>query len=329
MTALDLTAFEPDPERGRALDARMQKGLAESLAHLAEEAGPQGHVRADALARPVALIEAGHAMPPEAFGWYYELAFALLADRSAEAAAPAEALSRISPATGGLTVRDLADPAGDATDAMLLRRMGDTGSMRFEPPPEPRAGTFAADLEAARAILRTACPALDGEIAAILREVVLITGHDPGTDRDFDGASAYQLWGLLFINPMRQRSAIELAEVLAHEAGHSTLFGMTYDEPLALNPDGELFPSPLRVDPRPMDGIFHATFVSARMHWAMRRVAECGEIAMADRELAARSAEHDARAFRAGLGVIEAHGRLTETGRRAIDAAKGYMNVAA
>ena len=33
------------------------------------------------------------------------------------------------------------------------------------------------------------------------------------------------------------------------------------DELFVLNPDWERFPSPLREDPRPMDGIYHATFV--------------------------------------------------------------------
>lgn len=58
-------------------------------------------------------------------------------------------------------------------------------------------------------------------------------------------------------------------EVLAHEAGHSLLFGLTVDEPLVLNLDDVLYPSPLREDPRPMDDIYHAAFVSAHMALAM------------------------------------------------------------
>jgi HEXXH motif-containing protein len=47
-----------------------------------------------------------------------------------------------------------------------------------------------------------------------------------------------------------------VAEVLTHEAGHSLLFGLTVDEPLVLNLDDVLYPSPLREDPRPMDDIY-------------------------------------------------------------------------
>lgn len=64
--------------------------------------------------------------------------------------------------------------------------------------------------------------------------------------------------------------------MLAHEAGHCLLFGLTIDEPLVLNDDNEMFLSPLRPDPWPMDGICHATLQSVRMAWAMEALGDSG-----------------------------------------------------
>jgi hypothetical protein len=50
-----------------------------------------------------------------------------------------------------------------------------------------------------------------------------------------------------------------MVQMLAHESSHNLLFGFSADESLVENSPEELFPSPLRMDPRPMDGICHAT----------------------------------------------------------------------
>jgi HEXXH motif-containing protein len=116
-----------------------------------------------------------------------------------------------------------------------------------------------------------------------------------------------------------------VCEVLAHESAHSLLFGFTVDEALQDNPDEELYASPLRVDPRPMDGIYHATFVSARMHWAMTRLAESGLLTEEQREKAYAAAASDLTNFDAGYGVVAAHGVLTDTGAALMRGAHDYM----
>jgi HEXXH motif-containing protein len=54
---------------------------------------------------------------------------------------------------------------------------------------------------------------------------------------------------------------------LTHEAAHSLLLGYTLGAPLVESDPAERFSSPLREDLRPMDGIVHATYVLARMHY--------------------------------------------------------------
>lgn len=94
-----------------------------------------------------------------------------------------------------------------------------------------------------------------------------------------------------------------------------SLFGLTIDEPLVLNDDRELFASPLRDDPRPMDGIYHATYVSARMHWAMAELLKCGKLG---EEKAAQATDHldaNRRNFWSDYATVMPHARLSETGR--------------
>ena len=130
---------------------------------------------------------------------------------------------------------------------------------------------------------------------------------------------------LRFLYPLEMKLR-ERVEVIAHESAHSLLFGFCTDEPLVENRGDELYTSPLRPDPRPMDGIYHATFVSARMHLAMSRLAESGMLDQESRDAAIRAAASDAANFEAGYAVVRDHGRLTRTGRALMDSARAYMD---
>lgn len=62
------------------------------------------------------------------------------------------------------------------------------------------------------------------------------------------------------VNPL-----LYFLEHVLHEASHIHLNCLMSIDPLILNSNQERFLSPLRPDPRPMVGVFHATFVSARI----------------------------------------------------------------
>ncbi len=213
--------------------------------------------------------------------------------------------------------------ASPEIEQVLRLRMGAEAD-KFAPiTPATRDG-FAALVEEGLDLLDRGLPDLSGEIRAIVHEM-LFAQAPAGAATEFDGASHYQFWGLLLLNPRHHRTPLAVAEVLAHEAGHSLLFGLTIDEPLVTNPDTETYPSPLRRDPRPMDGIFHATFVSARMAWAMEELAASGVLTPEERLQALQAAAADRQNFAKGMGVVEAHAALTETGRAVIGAARDWV----
>lgn len=65
-------------------------------------------------------------------------------------------------------------------------------------------------------------------------------------------------------------------EHLVHESSHSLLHSLMSADCLILNSPDEKFDAPLRVDKRPIFGIFHASFVIARMVRIFGRLVEQG-----------------------------------------------------
>lgn len=316
-------AFAPSGDRGRLLDAQMHRALADSLVHIAEACAEE-LPGITALLKPVIRsVRDGHRLPSEGFGLYYELGEALLGGEADRASRAAEALADLPERGAGRAVMARGRPEAAALEAVLAMRMG-ADMARYAPIDAPMRDEFAALLDAGVALLAEGCPELYDELQATIFQVLLAQAPE-GAEMEFDGASHFQFWGLVFLNPKHHRTPVKVAEVLAHEAGHGLLFGFTIDEPLVLNTDEELYPSPLRVDPRPMDGIYHATYVSARMAYVMERLAASGCLSPAERDEALAAAARDRANFAMGDAVVREHARLTETGRAAMQAARDWI----
>lgn len=316
--------FEPDAARSRRLDARMRARLGDSLRYVIERA-------ADALPPPsgwqafLARLDAGP-VDPQAFGAYYELVLAI-DDGDLEQAAQLLAVIASAPArASGITLRSLADPDGCPVSRRYARLV-DTDvrwPLRIAPPDPAVAEVARRGVLEALAFLERVHPALAGELEALLAEIVLARSEG-STEYDFDGVSSFMLWGGLVLNAGSHETLLERVEVLAHESGHNLLFGFASDGPLLENDDEARFPSPLRSDPRPLDGIYHATYVTARMHHVLRHLLEASALAPDDRRSAEAKLEVHAKNFADGLQVLERHARLTPVGEAALGAAVAYM----
>jgi HEXXH motif-containing protein len=183
-------------------------------------------------------------------------------------------------------------------------------------------------LAAAFELLDEGFPQMAAEIRALLREIVVAAGPQDPKAITFDGASSYMMWGAVLLNARGQKDVLDTAQALAHESGHNLLFGFSSSGPLVENSDDELFGSPLRRDPRPMDGVFHATYVIARMHQTLSRLLESAVLDADQAELAKRDLALHRKNFEAGDLVIHQGGRLTEVGHQAIESAREYMAAA-
>ena len=138
------------------------------------------------------------------------------------------------------------------------------------------------------------------------------------------------LWGLMILNVERYRTAAELIQVLVHEAAHLLLFAHSIAEPLVTNAIEERYASPLRPDPRPMDGVFHATFVSARLYYVNKRLLEAATATFAP--VPVEELENKLRCIRTlylgGLKTVQDHGKLTASGRFILEETLDYMKAA-
>lgn len=319
--------FQPDPARGRALDRGMHRELGLSLEHVCAASGGVIPFDAAALSGLSDRLKNGGPVAPATFARYYDLVTAIQDDDLDAAARLFAELAGAGPGPADMTVHDLGAPTLGAESERYIRMMNgdDTLELGFLPPEPDIATSFRTRLADGFALLDAEIPDLAGEVRAIIREVVIV-GSDKTAKYQFDGGSHYQLWGALFLNGNFHPDRVAVAEVLAHESAHSLLFGFCTHEPLVLNDDDDLYASPLRADPRPMDGIYHATFVSARMHWAMTRLAESPRLTAEERDRARAAAAADVTNFRAGHGVVAEHGVLTGVGAGLMDAAKAYMD---
>ena len=97
------------------------------------------------------------------------------------------------------------------------------------------------------------------------------------------------------------------------------------DEPLVTNPLDERYSSPLRADPRPMDGVYHAAYVLARMHYASSRLHSSGILDQDDSAIVASRIKGYGSLAADGLATIRRHGRLTDMGEAILRGAEDYM----
>jgi HEXXH motif-containing protein len=319
-------SFFPDCARALRMDRHMRCSLADSLDYLLDETARDLPFARRDLAPVLTGLRDGEPYPPSTFGLYAELVAALLAGDAAAAERNLRALVDETPLSRRGMLTALAG-GSDGKRAALYQKLMSADSpvaVCFSSDNGDAANRFRARYDAAMALLAAGFPELAAEIRALVTQIIMVAG-DRTSKSTFDGGSCYMLWGGMFINVDRPRSTLELAEVIAHESAHMLLYAMACDEALVYNPDDERHASPLRTDERPMDGIYHATYVSARMHLAMASLLESGVLGSAEAHAATAAMEADASNFRAGYGVVSAHGRLTETGEAVMAAAAAYM----
>jgi HEXXH motif-containing protein len=144
----------------------------------------------------------------------------------------------------------------------------------------------------------------------------------------FNGASTFFLWGAALLNAHVRRSSISIVDLLIHESSHVLLFGLSANQALTRNRTDERYASPVREDKRPIDGIFHACFVTTRVHLAIGRIVECGCLGAEDTKIAVERQQHNGKAARESLDILIHHAEPTEVGEKILGALQEYWDVA-
>jgi hypothetical protein len=325
-TQENLHAFEPSAERVFFLDQRMRSRLADSLRYIFAQSDGQLHLPNDRFQDFIVQLEK-KPISPLAFSFYSDAVLAIEDDNLEDASNLLAELITLPSHSEGLDIIALVDPNADSVAQRYARFLNTDPSISFEifPPSTEAAESCRAQIHDALALLDAGDPELAGEIRALLRQIVLASGSKDPKAYTFDGASSFMLWGAIIINADRRDGAIGMTQMLAHESAHNLLFGFSADESLVENPPDELFSSPLRKDPRPMDGIYHATFVTARMYRVVHRLLESGILDAASKEKAQKDLADNARLFKQGIETVQRFGKLTPLGESVMRGAAEYM----
>lgn len=324
MAAHEPSTLDPSDARAMALDLRMRQRLEASLRHIASEARDSIAVDSSSLRHFFRKLRIAP-VPPLVFAAYFELVLAL---ENNDIDSANRLLSELVDATehrDGTLIIDF-EETGRAGRYRRFVDVDPAAPFEILPPPPSLARQSRELVGEAFELLDRGDVGLAREIRALLREIVLAAGPESPHAMTFEGASSVMLWGAIVLNTRAHHTRLGMAQALAHESGHNLLFGLCADSALVEDDGDARYPSPLREDKRPMDGIVHATFVCARMHRAVAQLVKSSVLSKDETvEAHGALAEHK-RNFCSGFDIVARHGRLTSLGRTVMRDARQYMD---
>lgn len=321
-----LLAFVPDPKRGQLLYDRAKNRLLESFRQIAQASCSVAHIDEKQLAGFVRAASQTQKISPRFFAIYHEMLAAIDED-DVDGVSRLFAELVIPDGDQTFTCRNLTDEHLGAGQSARYKRWAD---MDPESPLALKAldaiefERIAASAREGMALMDAGAPEVSGDIRALLAEILFAKGEFR-ENLVFHGISSFYLWGTVLLNAESHKTTLEVVQTLAHETSHMHLFAVALDSPLVENPESERYHSPLRLDPRPMDGIYHATYVAARMHYVIGRLLSSGALSAAKRDEAVKAAANHVASFKEGYDVVRSHGRLTELGEGLLTHAHAYM----
>ena len=321
--------FIPGTSDPSSLDLSMRSSLADSLAYVVETVGRRLDIPRAHAERAIAAVRL-HRVVPAVFGQYYKLVMAVHGGDYGQACSALRRIVDVASRTPTFGV-DLYTEASLGEDRQLYGELidPDAGSSPWLCPPPPTPD-FSDRVRDSFALIAKADAALGTELRGLAIQVVGASPFHGPDARPFGSVSSLMLWGLLVVNVERYGTAVALVQGLVHEAAHLLLFAHSVEEPFVTNAIEERYTSPLRSDPRPMDGVFHATFVAARMHYSLRRLREVSDTSL--EPIAVESIDRQLQDIQAlyfgGLQTVRKHAKLTGTGQRIIEESLDYMQAA-
>lgn len=261
------------------------------------------------------------------FGAYVELVVALFDDRAADARSLLDELLDNPPdAPDAARIVTLDDgELGLGQSERYRRFVNDDVQFLLDPVSADERAAAMAVLNPAFDLLRNGAPAVFGEYQALVRELVLVAGRGGPDGLVIGGASTFSLWGALFLNVGQLGDRLTAALSLTHESAHSHVLGLARGGRLVENDDDERYNSPLRRDPRPMEGVAHATYVLARMIYMLRSVIASGRLDTQEIDHAHDRLAQNLSAYDEGMATLLGGARFTPVGATAFEHLQLYM----
>ncbi|WP_421855541.1 aKG-HExxH-type peptide beta-hydroxylase [Oricola sp.] len=328
--------FTPSAENGRRSRRLIQARLAESVEHVLQQSrGKAGfdEARGEAL---IGLLRSERIAEPSVYSRYFRAVRTIEATNAEPPtanlgdveAALAELLLEPIEASHGVAIRPLTseefpgDTERDTRDCFVSESLRDEEIVTVD---EETGAELKSEIETALVLIAEHAPQSYAEFRETNTEIIVANGVASGDTKGFGACSSLERWGSLLINSRAIGGPLALSEALVHEGVHSFIFGSAPVDFHVRNSPEERRKSPLRKDPRPLDGIYHATFVLARMCFAMHEFAESTTLPAEMRKEAADRAESSRKLFWDGFDVLEEHADYTDFGREMMHSARDYI----
>ena len=331
MSELEISLFSPSRKSGIALRESLNRDFVLSFEHIFGACREHFEIPERQVEALVSRIRAGSRETPFMFSLHFKLLEAIRDDRLVDAQALIPRILTLAPAEPGILLTSFL-PDEFPWDAEIVAgyfAAESDSAFRYAAPAADALRPRKAQVNAALDLIRHAAPGLAAELEEVVTTVILARrfsiedGSEP--DEPFFGASALRAFGAIFSQAEPDHSVVHCATSLIHEEAHTALFALSPMEGVVTNSDSERHESPLRTDARPLEGVFHATFVLARMVCGMEALQSSGHLSPAERDVAADIVKASRPLFFDGLGTLRRHGKLTAAGEVALDAAESYM----
>jgi len=128
------------------------------------------------------------------------------------------------------------------------------------------------------------------------------------------GGSSFDLFGMIYVSYLyKWKKITEVLDLITHEQAHLYVYLLNKDDPLVLNPK-KLHESPLRKEKRPLMGIYHATFVLARIYHVLTKALDLNEIPKEEKDYCKELLDYYHNRCKVGLEILQTHAKMTPLG---------------
>lgn len=137
--------------------------------------------------------------------------------------------------------------------------------------------------------------------------------------------SSFNLFGAIYKSYLHKWEKItDVLDFLVHELSHLYVHLLNNDDSLVLNPS-ERYESPLRKEKRPLMGIYHATFVLARIQYVLNKALVLNEIPEDEKDYCHELIIHYKKRFHVGFDTLQNHAQMTPLGSALIQSASKLL----
>lgn len=148
-----------------------------------------------------------------------------------------------------------------------------------------------------------------GEHKALVNNIIVASSER------FIAGSSFDLQGAIMLKIHENQPTEDVIDLIIHETAHQHLFLLSTMDSLCLNDPDALYKSPLRQDPRPAVGNFHAIFVLYRLVDSLTKLMESLDLNGLNGDLLSKKIDDYKEKLEACIPAFMEHSILTALGR--------------